>query len=139
MSDEARSEAEEKPTFLEELPTLVAAVVVALLIRTFLFQTFYVPSDSMFPTMLVGDHVFVNKFFFGARVPWTELQLPRLREPERGEVVVFHLARDPHGGIFPAHHRCHGLPQPRHHRSGAHGHRCAPRHRPHGALKCDPI
>ncbi|MAE93152.1 MAG: signal peptidase I [Deltaproteobacteria bacterium] len=105
MSDEARSEAEEKPTFLEELPTLVAAVVVALLIRTFLFQTFYVPSDSMFPTMLVGDHVFVNKFFFGARVPWTELQLPRLREPERGEVVVFHLARDPHGGIFPADQR----------------------------------
>ena len=45
-------EEERSPTFMEELPTLLAAVAVALLIRTFLFQTFYVPSDSMFPTML---------------------------------------------------------------------------------------
>lgn len=105
MKEAASSEDERKPTFLEELPTLIAAVAVALLIRTFLFQTFYVPSDSMFPTMLVGDHVFVNKFFFGARVPWTEFQFPRLREPQRGEIVVFHLARDPHGGIYPADQR----------------------------------
>ncbi|MCP3984150.1 MAG: signal peptidase I [bacterium] len=94
-------EADAKPTFMEELPTLVAAVAVALLIRTFLFQTFYVPSDSMFPTLLVGDHVFVNKFVFGARVPFTELQLPGFREPERGEVVVFDLGRGANGGIFP--------------------------------------
>ncbi|MBW2241582.1 MAG: signal peptidase I [Deltaproteobacteria bacterium] len=98
---EDNKEASAKPTFMEELPTLVAAVAVALLIRTFLFQTFYVPSDSMFPTLLVGDHVFVNKFIFGARVPFTEIQLPGFREPERGEVVVFDLARGANGGIFP--------------------------------------
>ncbi len=104
--DPAAKQAEEQgPTLREELPTLIAAVAVALLIRTFLFQTFYVPSDSMFPTMLVGDHVFVNKFFFGARIPWTEVQLPRVRDPQRGEVVVFNLARDGHGGIFPADRR----------------------------------
>ncbi len=102
-SDEAQDEAR-APTFLEELPTLLAAVAVALLIRTFLFQTFYVPSDSMLPTMLVGDHVFVNKFMFGARVPWTDIQFPRLREPERGEVVVFQLARG-NGEIYPADQR----------------------------------
>lgn len=103
MNDQGEGEpAEEtKPTFLEELPTLVAAVAVALLIRTFLFQTFYVPSDSMFPTLLVGDHVFVNKFVFGARVPFSELQLPGLREPERGEIIVFNLGRNADGGIFP--------------------------------------
>ncbi len=110
MNDRAEARAEEeeppaKPTFLEELPTLAAAVAVALLIRTFLFQTFYVPSDSMFPTLLVGDHVFVNKFVFGARVPFTEIQLPSLRDPERGEIIVFDLARDGRGGIYPADQR----------------------------------
>ena len=103
MSDrpKATPKSDAKPTFMEELPTLVAAVAVALLIRTFLFQTFYVPSDSMFPTLLVGDHVFVNKFVFGARAPFTELQLPGLRAPERGEIVVFDLARGANGNIFP--------------------------------------
>lgn len=80
--------------FLAELPTLALAVVVALLIRTFLFQSFYVPSESMYPTLLIGDHVFVNKFLYGARVPFTDIQLPGVREPRRGEVVVFQLARD---------------------------------------------
>ncbi len=105
MSREKGGGREREPGFLEELPTLAAAVAVALLIRTFLFQTFYVPSDSMFPTLLVGDHVFVTKFMFGARVPFTRLQLPRLRDPRRGEVVVFHLARGLHGGIVPADQR----------------------------------
>lgn len=95
---------ERKPTFMEELPTLVAAVAVALLIRTFLFQTFYVPSDSMFPTLLVGDHVFVNKFMFGTRIPFTDILLPGFREPERGEIIVFDLARGANGSIFPADH-----------------------------------
>jgi len=88
--------------FLAELPTLALAIVAALLIRTFLFQSFYVPSESMYPTLLVGDHVFVNKFIYGARVPFTDIQLPGLREPRRGEVIVFQLARDGRGGIHPS-------------------------------------
>lgn len=83
-----------KKGFVDELPALAGAVVIALLIRTFLFQSFYVPSDSMFPTLLVGDHVFVTKFAFGARIPGTETVLPGMRSPGRGEVVVFRLARD---------------------------------------------
>lgn len=85
----------------EELPTLLLAIAVALLIRTFLFQSFYVPSDSMFPTLLVGDHVFVNKLVYGPRVPFSERRLPGLRLPERGEVAVFRLARGP-TAIYPA-------------------------------------
>ena len=80
------------------------AVAVALLIRTFMFQSFYVPSDSMLPTMLVGDHVFVNKLAYGPRIPFTEIQIPGYREPERGEVVVFNLGRGPRG-IYPADQR----------------------------------
>lgn len=80
---------------LRELQTLGIAIALALVIRAFLFQSFYVPSDSMFPTLLVGDHVFVNKFVYGPRIPFTAVRLPGLREPERGEVVVFRLARGP--------------------------------------------
>jgi signal peptidase I len=86
--------------FLEDLPTLLIAVGIALAIRTFVFQSFYVPSDSMFPTLLIGDHVFVSKLAYGPRVPFTELQLPGYREPRRGDVAVFQLARDG-GRIFP--------------------------------------
>jgi signal peptidase I len=88
--------------WLDDLPTLVFAIAIALGIRAFLFQSFYVPSDSMLPTLLVGDHVFVNKFVYGPRIPFTEWRLPGLREPRRGEVVVLRLARDASGRIYPA-------------------------------------
>jgi len=91
--------------FWSDLPTLLGAVAVALAIRTFLVQPFYVPSDSMLPTLLVGDHVFVNKFLLGAGLTGTEMRFPAVRAPERGEVVVFQFARGPHGGIFPADQR----------------------------------
>ena len=82
----------------EDVPTLLLAVAVALVVRTFLFQTFYVPSSSMLPTLLIGDHVFVNKFVYGPRLAgW---RAPGLRKPERGEVIVFQFARGP-GGIYP--------------------------------------
>jgi len=71
----------------------VGGVALALLIRAVLMETFYVPSESMLPTLLIGDHVFVNKFVYGARVPLTDWQLPALREPRRGEIIVFDLGR----------------------------------------------
>jgi signal peptidase I len=83
-----------KSGFLEDLPTLFVAVAIALAIRTFVFQPFYVPSESMYPTLLIGDHVFVSKLAYGPRVPFTQVQLPGYRKPRRGDVVVFNLARD---------------------------------------------
>lgn len=106
-SGESESEAEEGgrgQSVLRELQTLGIAIALALVIRAFLFQSFYVPSDSMFPTLLVGDHVFVNKFVYGPSVPFTDARLPGLRGPERGEVVVFRLARGPRG-IYPPDYR----------------------------------
>lgn len=65
-------------SFLAELPVLVfVAFVLALLLKTFLIQAFYIPSESMLPTLEVGDRVLVNKVVY------------ELREPRRGEVVVF--------------------------------------------------
>jgi signal peptidase I len=105
MSDDEsveHNEAEAPTDFWrDDLPTLLLAVAVALVVRTFIFQTFYVPSSSMFPTLLIGDHVFVNKFVYGPKLPFVDWRFPGLREPERGEVVVFQFARGPDGKIYP--------------------------------------
>lgn len=85
----------------EQVSFLVWAVLLALLIRAVVIESYYVPSESMLPTLLVGDHVFVNKFAYGARVPFTDWQLPALREPERGDVVVFQLGQRASGQICP--------------------------------------
>jgi signal peptidase I len=77
----------------EQVSTLVIAVVIALGIRAFVIEPFRIPSESMLPTLLVGDHLFVNKFVYGPRLPFTDWRLPGLREPARGDVVVFSVAR----------------------------------------------
>jgi signal peptidase I len=78
----------------ELLGTLVLALVVAFASRALLIEPFSIPSSSMLPTLWIGDHLFVNKFVYGARVPLTDVRLPALRAPERGEVVVFSVAVD---------------------------------------------
>jgi signal peptidase I len=65
------------------------AVAVALILRAFVIEAFKIPSGSMIPTLMVGDHIFVNKFAYGPLVPWTESRVfPRL-PPRRGDVMVF--------------------------------------------------
>ena len=78
----------------EQVSTLVIAVAIALSIRAFVIEPFRIPSGSMLPTLLIGDHLFVNKFIYGIRVPFTDIRLPGLREPKRGDVVVFLVARN---------------------------------------------
>jgi signal peptidase I len=78
----------------EQVSTLLVAVVIALAIRAFLVEPFRIPSGSMFPTLLIGDHLFVNKLAYGPRIPFTDIRLPGLQEPERGDVVVFEVARN---------------------------------------------
>ncbi|RMH37686.1 MAG: signal peptidase I [Deltaproteobacteria bacterium] len=65
------------------------AVVIALLLRAFVVEAFKIPSGSMIPTMEIGDHIFVNKFIYGPRIPFTTTRLFDWRKPKRGEVVVF--------------------------------------------------
>jgi len=78
-----------KSQIREWTESIVIAVVLALLIRTFVVQAFKIPSGSMIPTFKVGDRIFVNKFIYGAGVPFTDLHLPAVREPRRGDIVVF--------------------------------------------------
>lgn len=72
---------------------MAAAAGVALGVRHFVAEPFRIPSESMLPTLVVGDHLFVDKLAYGARLPGSEAHLPSLREPRRGEVVVFEAAR----------------------------------------------
>jgi len=87
--------------FWDQFGTLLVAVAIALGIRSCVIEPYRIPSESMLPTLLVGDHLFVNKFVYGIKVPFTDWRLPGWREPQRGDVVVFEVSRDRFGGIFP--------------------------------------
>jgi len=69
---------------------LLKALVLALLVRTVLIEPYRIPSGSMLPTLQIGDHVFINKFIYGVRIPFTNVvPFQIVRAPERGDVVVF--------------------------------------------------
>ena len=64
-------------------------VLLALIIRWALMEAYIIPSGSMLPSLLINDHIFVNKFTYGLRVPFTKKWLIRNNSPQRGEVIVF--------------------------------------------------
>lgn len=82
-------EGKEKSIAREYAESIGLAILFALILRGFVLEAFKIPTGSMIPTLLVGDHLFVNKFIYGIRVPFTETYLTRFEEPERGEVIVF--------------------------------------------------
>ncbi|HTY19619.1 MAG TPA: signal peptidase I [Myxococcota bacterium] len=86
----------------DQFGTLAVAVLLALGIRAFVIEPYRIPSGSMLPTLLIGDHLFVNKFAYGPKIPFTDYRLPGWRKPQRGDVVVFTVARDRVGRIYPA-------------------------------------
>ncbi|MBE9486910.1 MAG: signal peptidase I [Chloroflexi bacterium] len=85
---------EKKPWYREWSEALIVAVILALIIRTFLFQAFKIPSGSMLDTLLIGDHLLVNKFIYGTQLPFTEQTYLKMRDPQRGDVIVFEFPED---------------------------------------------
>lgn len=81
--------------FLEWLKSIAVALVVWMFLRTFLVEAFRIPSGSMQQTLQIGDFLFVNKFLYGAEVPLIHKRLPAVREPERGDIVVFDSVEEP--------------------------------------------
>lgn len=79
----------QRTVFQEYSEALVVAVILAIIIRAFFFQAFKIPSSSMEPTLLVGDHILVSKFIYGVRIPFTDKRWPRFTSPSRGDVIVF--------------------------------------------------
>ena len=78
----------------EYIEAILIAVVMALVFRQFIIQAFRIPSGSMEKTLLVGDFLFVNKFLYGAKMPWTNQRLPAIRQPRRGDIIVFKAPSD---------------------------------------------
>ncbi|MBI4249498.1 MAG: signal peptidase I [Elusimicrobia bacterium] len=79
---------------LEWADTFFSAVLLASFLMYFVLQAFKIPSGSMRATLLEGDHLFVNKFIYGIRIPMTSTRLARWKKVERGDVVVFRFPTD---------------------------------------------
>ncbi len=88
-------EKRKKSIFREYAEALLVALVLALFIRTFIVQAFKIPSESMLETLIVGDHLLVNKFSYGVKIPFTDNYLFEGASPEYGDVIVFKYPKDP--------------------------------------------
>ncbi|MDQ3212685.1 MAG: signal peptidase I, partial [Acidobacteriota bacterium] len=83
----------QKSTLREYFESIVIAVILALFVRTWVVQAFKIPTGSMENNLLIGDHLLVNKFVFGPTGP--ERGLVPVRDPRRGDVVVFKYPDEP--------------------------------------------
>jgi signal peptidase I len=84
-----------EPGVVDYARSMVPVVVFVLLLRSFLFEPFRIPSDSMMPTLQAGDFILVNKFHYGLRLPVINRKILSINEPQRGDVVVFRYPPDP--------------------------------------------
>lgn len=83
-----------KSVLADWVESIIVAFLLAMVIRAFVVQAFKIPTGSMRMTLLEGDLILVNKFIYGAKVPFTNYRLPALRQPRRGDVVVFIYPED---------------------------------------------
>ena len=80
----------------ENIEAILVAILIALFIRTFVVQAFKIPSGSMKQTLQIGDHILVNKFLYGVKIPyWNKIIIP-FKEPRREDIIVFKFPQDPH-------------------------------------------
>lgn len=82
-------------TIREYVEAFVIALILALFIRTFIIQAFKIPSGSMLETLLIGDHLLVNKFKYGVKVPFIDKIIIPVDDPQRNDVIVFEFPEDP--------------------------------------------
>ena len=95
-STETESEYPKKGALRENIEAILVAIVIALFIRTFVVQAFKIPSGSMKQTLQIGDHILVNKFIYGVKVPYLHETIIPLKNPRRGDIIVFKYPVDPH-------------------------------------------
>jgi signal peptidase I len=83
-----------KSKLREYSEAIVIAILLALIIRAFVIQAFKIPSGSMIPTLLVGDHILVNKFIYGIKMPFSDSRFLIFSPPKRGDVIVFSFPKN---------------------------------------------
>jgi signal peptidase I len=94
-TSENGKELKKKSALRENIEAILLAIVLALFIRTFIIQAFKIPSGSMEQTLLIGDHILVNKFIYGVKLPFIMTTVIPFKEPQRGDIVVFKFPEDP--------------------------------------------
>ena len=95
FSKRPKAEAPPKGALRENVEAIVIALVLALFIRTFVVQAFKIPSGSMLNTLQIGDHILVNKFIYGVKLPFIQKTIIPVKEPQREDIVVFIYPEDP--------------------------------------------
>ncbi len=91
----------------ETIETLGTALILALIIRSFIIQPFKIPTGSMEPTLMPQDRIMVLRYVYGLRIPFTYKRVAKFRSPERGDIVVFNWPEDPKRDFIK---RCIGKP-----------------------------
>lgn len=105
-SRKGRRGPEKKDVAMEWIKSIVIALILALIVRAMVVQAFRIPTESMKATLLRGDFLLVNKFIYGSQIPFTDIRLPKVRGPKRGDVIVFKHPTENKDYIK----RCVGLP-----------------------------
>ncbi|MBW2181475.1 MAG: signal peptidase I [Deltaproteobacteria bacterium] len=90
-----RDLSKKKSSLRENIEAITLAIILALFIRTFVVQAFKIPSGSMKETLLVGDHILVNKFIYGIKIPFIKKTLIPIKNPQREDIIVFKYPIDP--------------------------------------------
>lgn len=94
IGDNMTTEKKKKGIVREYAEAFATAIILALIIRAFIIQAFKIPSGSMEPTLLVGDHILVNKFIYGMHIPFTNDVIMPVRSTKRDDVIVFEYPKD---------------------------------------------
>lgn len=92
---DTKKEIQTKSKLRENVEAIVIAIILALFIRTFVVQAFKIPSGSMKPTLQIGDHILVNKFIFGVKIPYIGKTIISYKNPDHGDIIVFRYPEDP--------------------------------------------
>lgn len=96
MNDVKKKDLNKKKSSLREnIEAIALAVILALFIRTFVVQAFKIPSGSMEKTLLIGDHILVNKFIYGVKIPIIQKTIIPIKDPQREDIIVFKYPVDP--------------------------------------------
>ncbi|MCG2829541.1 MAG: signal peptidase I [Desulfobacteraceae bacterium] len=84
-----------KSRLRENIEALILAILLALFIRTFIVQAFKIPSGSMKQTLQIGDHILVNKFIYGVKLPYFNTTIIPYKKPQREDIIVFKFRQEP--------------------------------------------
>jgi signal peptidase I len=94
-TEKSVSQSKAKSAIRDYAEAIIIALLLALVIRAFVIQAFKIPSGSMKSTLLVGDHILVNKFIYGVRLPYWNQELIPISQPKRQDIIVFRYPVDP--------------------------------------------